>query len=424
MILAFVCAVSRLVPAAERAEWLAEWRAELAYVRETRGLRAAARLSMGAVPDALWLRREAAAAVRLSFLDSPARTLALLTALATIAVSLAPRAPLVRMPRGLASISTDGRAWPSHPTVPFGQYQTLALHRPSSLAGIAFYTPPRRLASLEIAVATPDLFALLGVPAPRPRGPALLLGDSAWRRRFHADPRIAGRVLQIDGRSVPIAGVLPPGAWPLPRAAEAWLLEEAPPVAPETRGFVIARMPAAATGADLWRIYAPSPIPGAKYLECIRIAPPHPGLEHLLAIALALIVVRAMTQLTLGQYPSGRPSMRFWLFFAAKLALLGVTVSSTVLWLGPLQAHILIAGYIASLRWAVVDQRGRCPVCLRRLTNPSPIGCASYTFLDWYGTELICRKGHGLLHIPEIPASSYGGQRWSPLDPSWSSLFS
>ena len=43
--------------------------------------------------------------------------------------------------------------------------------------------------------------------------------------------------------------------------------------------------------------------------------------------------------------------------------------------------------------------------------------------LAWYGTELICVKGHGLLHVPEIPTSSYSRQRWLRLDPSWRELF-
>jgi hypothetical protein len=57
------------------------------------------------------------------------------------------------------------------------------------------------------------------------------------------------------------------------------------------------------------------------------------------------------------------------------------------------------------------------------LTSPALIGMASQTFLEWYGTELICEKGHGLLHVPEIPNSCYSTQRWTYLDPSWRVLF-
>jgi putative ABC transport system permease protein len=41
--------------------------------------------------------------------------------------------------------------------------------------------------------------------------PVIVLTDGFWRRRFGADPRIVGRSLPINGRSVTVVGVLPPG---------------------------------------------------------------------------------------------------------------------------------------------------------------------------------------------------------------------
>jgi putative ABC transport system permease protein len=38
---------------------------------------------------------------------------------------------------------------------------------------------------------------------------AVTIGDDLWRRRFHADPGIVGRTLEIEGRAVTVAGVLP-----------------------------------------------------------------------------------------------------------------------------------------------------------------------------------------------------------------------
>jgi hypothetical protein len=88
------------------------------------------------------------------------------------------------------------------------------------------------------------------------------------------------------------------------------------------------------------------------------------------------------------------------------------------------QPHGLLVSLILALRWALIDQRQRCPVCLRLLSHPTRIGGPAQTFLEWYGTELICAQGHGLLYVPEIPSSCCNTQRWQYLDPSWSSLFS
>jgi hypothetical protein len=120
----------------------------------------------------------------------------------------------------------------------------------------------------------------------------------------------------------------------------------------------------------------------------------------------------------------GVARLRRCLFFAIKNVLLGMIVVCGAVDLGPAAGFGLAVSYIVVFRWSLADQRQRCPVCLRRLINPTRIGEASHMFLDWYGTELVCARGHGLLHSPEIPTSCYSNDRWLYLDPSWSSLFS
>jgi hypothetical protein len=86
----------------------------------------------------------------------------------------------------------------------------------------------------------------------------------------------------------------------------------------------------------------------------------------------------------------------------------------------------LIASFVISLLgmgWALFDQRQRCPVCLRRVTHPAQVGSVSRMFLAWSGTELICAGGHTLLHVPGLPTSWFGTQRWMFLDSSWEFLF-
>jgi hypothetical protein len=173
---------------------------------------------------------------------------------------------------------------------------------------------------------------------------------------------------------------------------------------------------------------------GADHFDCALLADGSLILVYLAVIPIALLVLPAITSIRLGEYPSNghrrspatRP--RRWIFLAVKLALLLPVVFCGTLdlafFLAPgIQPHALLVGYILAFRWALIDQRRRCPVCLRRLTNPTRIGRLSQTFLDWHGTELMCTRGHGLLHVPATRTSCYSTQRWLYLDPSWSSLF-
>ena len=124
-----------------------------------------------------------------------------------------------------------------------------------------------------------------------------------------------------------------------------------------------------------------------------------------------------------GYAPRGLAWLRCWIFLTAKSVLLVLIVGFGVVDLGAAGGFALFS-YFLLFRWAVDDHRERCPVCLRRLTNPTRIGEPSHTFLDWYGTEFMCDRGHGLLHVPEIHTSCYNAQDWLYLDPSWSNLFS
>src|SRR5256884_396260 len=87
-----------------------------------------------------------------------------------------------------------------------------------------------------------------------------------------------------------------------------------------------------------------------------------------------------------------------------------------------IQSGSAFALCILGLSWAFRDQQRRCPVCLRRMAHPVEVGQPMRTFLAWNGTELICERGHTLLHIPAIPISWFGTQRWVCLDASWQFL--
>lgn len=102
------------------------------------------------------------------------------------------------------------------------------------------------------AAVSTNYFDVLGVRAQRGRmflpeeeraagaAPVVVLSDTLWRRRFHADPAVVGRAVRINGYPFEVIGVAPPDM-PQPEALFAhhlWV-----PVVPG-RGKAAARLPA------------------------------------------------------------------------------------------------------------------------------------------------------------------------------------
>jgi hypothetical protein len=274
-----------------------------------------------------------------------------------------------------------------------------------------------------------------------------VLSHSAWLAHYHGDPQIVGRTADIDGRRVWIAGILPDADWRLPGKVDALLLENPEALAAlpsQTRGFVVARIRNSAFPPPRggWRKMIETRHGVTRGFDCISV-------RHLLgqpfvflfALLLASLALPATTALPLGDYPHRRDHLpatvnaRRWIFLLAKFALVIVIVDlcSTDLAYGFYSSDPVTALYIQiatafpallfGFRWILQDQRKRCPECLRLLSNPARVGQASCNFLSWNGTELFCARGHGLLHIPEMPTSWFSTQRWLCLDSSWRSLF-
>lgn len=120
---------------------------------------------------------------------------------------------------------------------------------------------------------------------------------------------------------------------------------------------------------------------------------------------------------------------QWWLFLVIKILLVqpilvcGFLVMMAIQPFSPLVAQVVAWPILVwPFRFILLDQRRRCPVCLRLLTEPVRIGSPSRTFLEWYGAESACPRGHGLMHSPEFSASYSEKQRWLKLDSSWSGL--
>lgn len=149
---------------------------------------------------------------------------------------------------------------------------------------------------------------------------------------------------------------------------------------------------------------------------------------------ISFLMLAAATPLELGEYQANRyaPSlairMRRWGFLAVKIAVLAPLVMWWSCALGvfvpSFAPMLLFFGLMGAVRWALADQRRRCPVCLHVLSNPAQIGDPSRAIFGWHGTEFVCALGHGLLYVPAARTTWYSAQRWQYLDPSWSSLFS
>jgi hypothetical protein len=77
-----------------------------------------------------------------------------------------------------------------------------------------------------------------------------------------------------------------------------------------------------------------------------------------------------------------------------------------------LQTFCFVVLAVVGLRWAFRDQELRCKQCLRSLATPARIGRPSHNLLEWNGTELLCKKGHGLLSVPEIETSWCQSSAW------------
>jgi len=191
-------------------------------------------------------------------------------------------------------------------------------------------------------------------------------------------------------------------------------------------------------------VFVPLPSDKEERFECLTLAQRRedPVTLFWFSLLLACLALPATTLLALGDYPESHYTLtlemrlRRWTFLAIKLAfivsicfLYPLLFSAMVATQGSTSAVYIQFAFsfcllLAGFRWALEDQRRRCPTCLRRLSHPALVGHASRCFLAWSGTEMLCSGGHGFLYIPEHPTSWFSTQRWLSADSSWAGLFS
>jgi hypothetical protein len=474
-----VHAASLLVPRSDRANWTAEWTAELHHLchasqDEIESSQAdPLAFSLGAFQDAYWIRYDRFRSRGMPTLRSGSATRCVLilaaAAFAALVVCLAvpgARDALQVLPwrhsADLVMISSNGYAGTQVPSIAFTDYEEWTTDTANLFTQIAFYRPTIKSAHvafhdsapLFVAQASDNLLEVLdprahaAMPASKIGEPRLVLSRTKWRTLYASDPRLVGSSADIGGQRVLIAAILPDDDWRLPGKMDALLLEDQHDLAAlpsRTRGFVIARIRNSAFPPPRggWRKMVETRNRVTRGFDCISVSHlrDQPSFVFLFALLLASLALPATTALPLGDLPRRRDHLpqivnaRRWIFLLAKFALVVLVVDlySTDLAYGLYSSDPIRALYIQlgtafpallfGFRWILQDQRKRCPECLRLLSSPARVGQASCNFLSWNGTELFCVQGHGLLHIPELPTSWFSTQRWLCLDSSWRGLF-
>ncbi|HXO42339.1 MAG TPA: ABC transporter permease, partial [Thermoanaerobaculia bacterium] len=131
--------------------------------------------------------------------------------------------------RGLMAFETVAPSGDPVPTTSYPDYQDYRDHL-ALLSGLAMAQPaPLGLGDRDhvdrvwAEMVSGNYFAVLGVKAAlgrtflpeeygdRPNAyPVTVISDALWRRRFQADPAIAGKIVRVNGHALTVVGVAPP----------------------------------------------------------------------------------------------------------------------------------------------------------------------------------------------------------------------
>lgn len=475
-----LCCASVLTPGEKRAEWLREWRSELWHAREAVSIagkidwgseQAMLQFCSGAIHDALALRKltQENKKVQIAFRGSAAECVLTLFAIFAASYLLSQVLPgvraeshpaLYRVNSNLIMIRNAFASNDSLATIPIEKYKRWKARRQRYFDGFAFYrivkervaTRDAAKTQWKVAHGSLNLYWMLGLPTKISavsgdavgKTPGVILSEEVWRRDFDGDPKITEHTVRVGSNLARVIGVAPAGVWRLPGNVDAWVLE--PDDANRGVGFLIAHL----TKLGKSEMYtnrieitaldeneSTEELLGTSFTDRTK----GPWVFYQFALFLACLTLPAITSVSLGEshFCSYRPSLANrlfqWIFFSAKIALLlpAIYFASLDLAYWHTTSYSVGAQYIQlisaftmglfGLRWILLDQRNRCPVCLRRVTHPAQVGLAGRTFLAWNGTELMCAGGHTLLHVPGLPTSWFSSQRWLYLDTSWKFLF-
>ena len=427
---------SLLVPVKQRAEWRLEWESELWHVRRLNSDCSAVSLQteyeiagfcIGAFQDAACLRRLSwqirprfaplhSSAIQCLFWLASLLLVSYLCSLLSSGVRAEHDFTRSQVRSGTILIEDQDN---STPTIAIDQVRLWEHSRQRYADGFAFYRVAKETVqrgpleadtwqtdTWQIAQASSNLFAVIGwslrsmLPDDGVRSdiPRLVLSERIWRQRFESNPEIIGKVLLVGARPARVIGIAPSDSWRLPGNSDAWLLESDSEFGRNNQGFVIAHLTPSGR-SEMWGglvpIYDSRDSEHAFLGVSLEEHRPAPWSIYWFAVFLAMLALPAIASVSLADYSfsAQKPS---WIRRAVRSGFLGAKIALILLiayfssidlayWHFPalspsgtyIQLGVSFAILLFGIRWALLDQSERCPVCLRRVTHPAQVGSFS-----------------------------------------------
>lgn len=275
-----------------------------------------------------------------------------------------------------------------------------------------------------------------------------------WSGELNSDRGILGKTIYVDDHAATVVGVLPENFGFIYPEVSIWLLPQSEITIKNfsERTGAIVRMAPSATFAQ-----ATSEFTAFAYADRADFgyarsqfetftSRAHQGAK--LYVVFSVLLLLGGIVLVSGRLGGAKTrklklslphALRWWGFFTLKtLMLLAVCfvgaleitgrvsimlTGSLHPMVGPCSTWLFLVTAMVALSWSLNDQSRRCRFCLQRLGNEASVGMPGYLLLGWWGTELVCSDGHGLLHVPEMKSSWQEFDQWVSLDESWKPLF-
>jgi hypothetical protein len=269
----------------------------------------------------------------------------------------------------------------------------------------------------------------------------VILSHQLWRVLLHSDPGAVGRRLEVNGESYRIAGVMPERYWLLDRVNRFWLRSPAYR-GTRSRGALLVLVGPNESDTEATEALSNSPIRlvtlAAVSEAPVRVAQAICGAALVLLALLGVLQTWSLLKALGAKRVPFATLLRNYAFLFAKAV--PILAAAAVLWIAASEGELLspasffggvsmvIATFVFALftvatAWqCLVDQRLRCPMCLRKLSMPVPLGVIGSILFDSPGTEYICTYGHGTLYIPEPTSEGLREPTWKEPADIWAEL--